>query len=212
MSGGIAISTSKGISGLGVGVLGIGAVLIWSGIQNQDLLTTFRTLAMGQKPIAGPQVRSAFKPPRQGTGAGVQNPDTSGGSGGGSGGNQKIVQIAATFKGRPYVFGGGHRSVCPPGGLDCSGYVSCVLNKAGVMKGTLNTNGFKSWGQSVKFEDRKPGDIVVWVGGAGGGHMGIIIDDKTMWHSPCTGCGGVQTARYGATRTGRQTIVRRARG
>jgi len=204
------VSTNKGISGLGIGVLGVGAVLIWSGIQNQDLLTTFRSLAMGQAPTAGPQVRSAFKPPRQGTGEGVQNPNTSGG--GGSGGNQKIVQIAASFKGRPYVFGGGHRSVCPPGGMDCSGYVSCVLNKAGVMKGTLTTDGFKSWGQSVKFEDRAPGDIVVWVGGSGGGHMGIIATGDTFWHSPCTKCSGVQLGKYGKTRTGRATIVRRARG
>lgn len=202
-------STNKGISGLAIGVLGVGAVLIWSGVQNADLLTTFRELAMGQKPSAGEQVRSAFKPPRAGTGTGVQNPNT---SGGGGAGNQRIVEIAASYKGRPYVFGGGHGKVCPPGGMDCSGYVSCVLNKAGVMKGTLTTDGFKSWGQSIKFEDRKPGDIVVWVGGPGGGHMGIVATENTMWHSPCTKCSGVQLGKYGKTSSGRQTIVRRARG
>ncbi len=192
---------SNGISGTAVAVLATGAVLIWSGINNQDVLTSLRSLAMGNPIPAGGQVSHKGARPRGGT---ATDPIP-------QGGNQNIVSIAASYKGHPYVFGGGHGTVCPSGGMDCSGFVSCVMNKAGVMRGTLTTGGFAKWGTAVDFDNRLPGDIVVWVGGPGSGHMGIVIDDKNMWHNPCTGCGGVTKAEYGRTRTMRPTIVRRAK-
>lgn len=197
-------STSNGISGTAVAVTAVGALLIWSGINNTKVATSLVQILAGYAPVKGEQKSS--KPPAGSTGGGYI-PST----GGSGGGNQRVVDIAASYKGHPYLFGGGHGKVCPDGPMDCSGFVSCVLNKAGLMKGTLTTDGFARWGNKVDFPDRKPGDIVVWVGGSGGGHMGIIIDDKTMWHNPCTGCGGVQKASYGSSRTGRPTIVRRAK-
>jgi cell wall-associated NlpC family hydrolase len=196
-------STSKGISGLAVAALAFGAIFIWAGVENQGLINSLRYLAMGQAIPKGEQKQLKYNPTR-----GPLEPDgqVTGG------GNQNVVSIAASYKGHPYVFGGGHGTVCPSGGMDCSGYVSCVLNKAGLMKGTLTTDGFARWGIGVPFDQRQPGDIVVWTGGPGGGHMGIIADGKTMWHSPCTGCGGVQKASYGKTRTMRPSNVRRARG
>lgn len=196
-------STNSGISGTAVTIAAVGALLIWSGINNTQVAKTLIEIVSGVGPSKGEQKRST--PPTNTGGGYVPSTGSSGG------GNQNVVNIAASFKGRPYVFGGGHGKACPSGGLDCSGYVSCVMNKAGLMKGTLTTDGFARWGIGINFADRKPGDIVVWRGGSGGGHMGIIIDDKTMWHSPCTGCGGVQKASYKSSRDGRPTIVRRAR-
>lgn len=195
-------STNSGVSGSALAVATVGALLIWSGINNTPIAKSLLEIISGNAPVKGDQKASA---PPINTGGGYV-PST-----GSGGGNQSVVTIAASYKGHPYVFGGGHGKVCPSGPMDCSGYVSCVLNKAGLMTGTLTTDGFARWGVGVNFADRKPGDIVVWRGGSGGGHMGIIIDDKTMWHNPCTGCGGVQKASYGPTRTGRKTIVRRAR-
>lgn len=192
-------STSKGISGVAIAAIGFAGVLIWSGINNQDLLTSFRALAMGKPIPAGVQKKTEFKDPSR---IGDAIPK----------GSSAIVDIAASYKGHPYVFGGGHGTVCPKGGMDCSGFVSCVMNRAGKMKGTLTTQGFQHWGDPVLFEDRMPGDIVVWIGGAGNGHMGIVIDDDTMWHNSCAGCGGVSIGKYGASRDGRITIVRRAKG
>lgn len=196
-------STDSGISGTAVTIAAVGALLVWSGINNTKVAKSLIEILAGFGPVAGEQKKSA--PPANTGGGYVPSTGSSGG------GNQRIVSIAASYKGHPYVFGGGHGTVCPDGPMDCSGFVSCVLNKAGLMKGTLTTDGFSRWGVKVDFADRKPGDIVVWRGGSGGGHMGIIIDDNTMWHNPCTGCGGVQEASYGPTRTGRTTIVRRAR-
>lgn len=197
-------STDSGISGTAVTIAAVGGLLIWSGINNTKLAESLLQILSGIGPTKGEQKASA--PPVANTGGGYI-PST-----GSGGGNQSIVTIAASYKGHPYVFGGGHGTVCPKGGMDCSGYVSCVLNKAGLMKGTLTTEGFANWGTKVDFADRQPGDIVVWRGGAGNGHMGIIIDGKTMWHNPCTGCGGVKIGRYGERSSGRPTIVRRAKG
>lgn len=201
------MAATKGISGTAVAALGIGAIFVWSGINNQDVLTSLRALARGKPIPSGTQKanRVAGGQPRN-PGAPIDK------DAGSVGGNQQIVAIAASYEGHPYIFGGGHGTVCPDGPMDCSGFASCVLNKAGVMKGTLTTTGFAKWGQHVEFADRRPGDIVVWLGGPGNGHMGIVADGKYMWHNDCTGCGGVKRSTYGSSRTGRPTIVRRARG
>lgn len=194
-------STNSGISGIGLAVAAAGAIMIYSGIQNRSLIDSLRSLAMGEAITPGPQNVSTISPT---TGA-ISNP-------GAVGGNSSIVSTAASYKGHPYVFGGGHGTVCPSGGMDCSGYVSCVLNKLGLMRGTLNTDGFAKWGDGVSYAQRQAGDLVVWRGGPGGGHIGIVINGTTMWHNPCTGCGGVQIGKYGSSRSGRPTIVRRAKG
>lgn len=195
-------STNSGISGVGLAVIATGAVMVYSGIKNRGLIESLRYLAMGEAIPEGPQTVTPIGMPT--TGAGYV-------SAGLSGGNSAIVNMAASYKGHPYVFGGGHGTVCPRGGMDCSGYVSCVLNKLGLMRGTLTTDGFAKWGVSVPFDQRQPGDLVVWQGGPGGGHIGIVIDGSRMWHNPCTGCGGVQVAKYGRTRSGRITLVRRSK-
>lgn len=193
-------STSGGISGIGLAVIAAGAVMVYSGIKNQGLIDSLRYLAMGEAIPDGPQTVTPIGTPT--TGAGYV-------TAGLTGGNSAIVQMAASYKGHPYWFGGGHGTVCPRGGMDCSGYVSCVLNRLGLMRGTKNTDGFAKFGVGVPFEQRQPGDLVVWLGGPGGGHIGIVIDGSRMWHNPCTGCGGVQIGTYGKTRGGRITLVRR---
>lgn len=194
------VSTGKaGLNGIGLAIVAGGIILIYSGVINRKLVESLRYLAMGE-PI----------PPGEQTTTDVANAGVTAALSGG--GNSAIVSTAATYKGRSYVFGGGHSSFCPKGGLDCSGYVSCVLHRVGLLNGhPLNTNGLAKWGASVPFANRQPGDILVWLGGPGGGHTGIVIDASTMWHNPCTGCGGVQIGKYGKTRTGRTTIVRRAK-
>lgn len=201
----MASTSSGGISGIGLAVIAAGAVMVYSGIQNRGLIESLRYLAMGEAIPAGPQSVTQVQPSGYaGTGAGYV-------TAGLSGGNQSLVSLAASYKGHPYIFGGGHGTVCPSGGMDCSGYVSCVLNRAGLLRGTLNTDGLAKWGVAVPYDQRQPGDILVWIGGPGGGHTGIVIDSSRMWHNPCTGCGGVQIGTYGRTRTGRQTLVRRAK-
>jgi hypothetical protein len=54
-------------------------------------------------------------------------------------------------KAQPYKWGGGHGSFNDPGGYDCSGFVSSVLNAGGMMSGTgapMTTQGLASWGEA----------------------------------------------------------------
>jgi cell wall-associated NlpC family hydrolase len=191
-----------GVSGVGLAVAAVGGVLIYSGIQNQTLLVAARSLAKGQAIPAGVQKSTP-----------VASGAAASGASGGAGAAGGLVGIAASMKGHAYLLGGGHGSFCPSGGMDCSGYVSCVLNKAGLLSGhPLTTDGLAKWGVAVTYAQRQPGDVLVWIGGPAGGHCGIAASGSTMWHNPCTACGGVQLGSYGSTRTGRQTIVRRARG
>lgn len=197
-------SSGTQINSVGIGVVAAGLVIAWAGLRNQSIITALRDLATGQAPTPNP--KSPFQP--------IDFTAGSGSPGGGpgsvpSGGGGPILEIAASLKGQRYCFGGGHGKACSGSCSDCSGYVSCVLNRAGMMRGTMNTDGLARFGVNVPFSQRKPGDILVWRGGPGGGHCGIAIDGSTMWHNACTGCGGVQKGRYGSTRTGRTTIVRR---
>lgn len=191
-----------GLSGPALALAGAGALLIWAGIQNRSVLDSLRSLAKGEPVAPGEQKSSA------GQGVAVAVTSAVGSARGAS-----IVALAATYKGTPYTFGGGHGQKPCARSMDCSGYVSCVLARLGLLKGRpLTTDGFARWGSAVPFAQRAPGDLVVWIGGPGGGHMGIVRDGKTMWHNPCTGCGGVQLGTYGRTRGGRTTLVRRAAG
>lgn len=186
-----------GVPGTAVAVAAAGAVLIYSGVQNRRLVEALRELAMGRPVTAGAQKTTAVATAGSALGAAAMT--------------GAVLTVAASYKGTPYLFGGGHGSTPCANSMDCSGYVSCVLAKAGLLRtGPMTTDGLAGWGHSVPFGQRAPGDVLVWVGGPGGGHCGIVIDADHMWHNPCTGCGGVQVGTYGSTRTGRTTLVRRA--
>jgi hypothetical protein len=49
--------------------------------------------------------------------------------------------------GMPYKYGGGHRRF-HDSGYDCSGTVSYVLNRAGLLRGSMPSNGFRRYGKA----------------------------------------------------------------
>ena len=59
---------------------------------------------------------------------------------------QAVVQFANELQSRPYVTGGGHQ-VLFDYGFDCSGAVSHVLYRAGLLRGPLTSAGFANYGQ-----------------------------------------------------------------
>lgn len=185
------------MNGVALGISAAGGLLVWAGVQNQTIITSLKYLFKGQAPPAGTQESH----PYQGTGNETYSAD-----------GNKIIAAAQRYKGRCYVFGGGHGGSCS-GCLDCSGYVSCVLKDVGAMASgkSLTTDGFMRWSGAfdVPFAQRQPGDLIIWEGGPGGGHMGIVVSSNRMINNPCTGCGGVQYSSYGKTRTGRISHIRR---
>jgi cell wall-associated NlpC family hydrolase len=59
---------------------------------------------------------------------------------------QEIIWAANEIIGRPYVFGGGHRSFSSRG-YDCSGTVSFALHGASLLKTPLDSSQFMVWGR-----------------------------------------------------------------
>lgn len=57
----------------------------------------------------------------------------------------RAVAAANELQGKPYIWGGGHRYL-KDRGYDCSGAVSYVLHKAGLLRGPLTSRGFRDFG------------------------------------------------------------------
>lgn len=95
----------------------------------------------------------------------------------------KVLDMAASFNGRPYVYGGGHSNGFS-GGLDCSGYVSAVLSALGY-KVVSDANGFKNVGSKVPISEMQPGDILIFDYKHDGtaDHVGFYAGNNQMWHS-----------------------------
>jgi hypothetical protein len=58
---------------------------------------------------------------------------------------QKIIWAGDKIRHKPYLFGGGH-GVWNDVGYDCSGSVSYVLHAAGLLKVSMDSTQFESWG------------------------------------------------------------------
>lgn len=88
---------------------------------------------------------------------------------------QNILDFAYQYMGVPYVFGG-----TTPSGFDCSGYVSYVFKKVGILSEHHNAAGL--YAISEKVETPKVGDLVFFSGTykAGISHVGIYIGNDQM--------------------------------
>lgn len=194
---------SGGVDAVGVGVLAAGGLLIWSGLRGSSVLTTVQEVVQGKRP-SGRNVHPIE----------VRIPTIAAGPGTSTAAAGSVVamaeQVAASPAGRRnYCWGGGHTSnPCSASCFDCSGYVSCVLGRLGLMKGSMVTTGFMVWSgaSTVPFSQRQPGDLYV-----SATHIGIIATDiDKMWNARCTACGPVQLSSIKGGRSG--YITRRVRG
>lgn len=187
---------AKGISGLGVAFMATGGVIAWAGINNVPVVDALRSLAKGQ---AIPSNRKpAFKPVDISFDAGAAAAGAGIGIATGASNGSILAaaqQVAASPGGRKnYCWGGGHTAnPCGAKCFDCSGYVSCVLNRIGRLKGSKTTLGFLAWKelQRVPWASRQPGDLLI-----NRSHMGIMINQRNMWNAACTACGPVKVSDY----------------
>ena len=197
------------ISGVAVGVVGAGALLLWSGLKGASVAATLQDLIKGKKP-AGINIA-----PIESAAANAAATAPFGGLTAPSASAARMLQVAASKKGQCYGFGAGHGGdPCASRCTDCSSYVSCVISTATGKRVNMATGGLAGIGTGVPYAQRQPGDIIVWNGGTGGGHTGIIatVSGKggTMWNNLCTGCGGVKLSGYPtATRWASAAVVRR---
>ena len=95
---------------------------------------------------------------------------------------QRMVAAGNRLQGLPYKFGGGHARL-EDDGYDCSGAVCYVLNHSGLLNGTKNSSGLKSFGQPG------PGRWVTIY--AKDGHAFVVVADLRL----DTGGGGGRATR-----------------
>ncbi len=84
-----------------------------------------------------------------------------------------VLELAATYVGTPYVWGGK-----TPHGFDCSGFVSYVYAQFGVKLPT-STRGYSNYGTRVSRADAQPGDLVYIPG-----HIGIYAGGDLVIEAP----------------------------
>lgn len=203
------MAKGQGLNGIAVGAVGAGILIVWSGLRGASVAATIQELIKGQKP-AGANIA-----PIESAAANAAATAPFGGLVPGSASASKLLGIAASKKGQGYRFGAGHSgNPCASTYTDCSSYVSCVISQATGKTINMATGGLAGIGKAVPYAQRQPGDIIVWNGGTGGGHTGVIAtvngSGGTMWNNPCTGCGGVQLSKYPyGARTAAAAVVRR---
>ena len=94
-----------------------------------------------------------------------------------------IIEQAASYKGTPYTWGGGHNGKFDT--LDCSGYVSKVLNDLGYINSTYSADGFKEVGTKIDPSEMQPGDLLIFDYKHDGkaDHVAFYAGNGKMWHS-----------------------------
>jgi hypothetical protein len=60
---------------------------------------------------------------------------------------KRAIWAGNAIRHKPYIYGGGHGK-WNDAGYDCSGSVSYVLHAAGLLKTSMDSSDFESWGQS----------------------------------------------------------------
>lgn len=115
-----------------------------------------------------------------------------------SGSAARIIEVAESHMGSPYVYGGDSWT----SGIDCSHFVTRVLKEAGVYDGGYMTSyGWATYGREVEdIEHAQAGDIVI---SNGGGHVSIYDGIRYVYEAKGSqwGCvhdrlpGGIVTIR-----------------
>lgn len=97
----------------------------------------------------------------------------------------RIMSIAASYKGVPYVAGG----YTPAQGFNCSSYTQWVYQQAGIDLGGAYTVTQYAKAQKISRSQAKKGDLVFYYNYKDNflGHVGIYAGDNMFWHAPRTG-------------------------
>lgn len=90
-----------------------------------------------------------------------------------------VIDLALSFRGVPYVWGGES-----PSGFDCSGLVQYCYGKYGYRLPRVSEDQQNAY-KTVANDEIKPGDLVFW--GRPAHHVGIYIGNGQYVHAPHTG-------------------------
>ena len=162
------------VNGIALTSISIGSVLVWSGLKGWNLTRTVGEIITGQMPKGTEEYALTA------SSGNVASPSAT---------SSALANIALSYKGHAYTYGGA------PGkdgknNWDCSSFMNWVVGHdgkraipgygAGQYDGTSHGPPTGSWGiwpglQHIKASEVQAGDIIVWVG-----HMGMAIDNTHM--------------------------------
>lgn len=111
------------------------------------------------------------------------------------GDSRGIVDSARSFLGRgiPYVYGGKTLA-----GMDCSGYIWRVLQKAGYDVPYRTSSALRRWTVPISASEARPGDLAFWPG-----HAAIYAGDGRIYDSGSTSFGVTERDMWGGASFGR---------
>ncbi|MDO4671104.1 MAG: C40 family peptidase, partial [Aerococcus sp.] len=111
----------------------------------------------------------------------VQQPATPMGNQSQSQVSGSVLDIAASYLGTPYVWGGS-----TPSGFDCSGFVQYVYAQAGrQLSRVTQTQEFE--GPRISVSEAKPGDLLFWGSYGNSYHVAIYVGNGQYIHAPQPG-------------------------
>lgn len=102
-----------------------------------------------------------------------------------SGKAAKVLAIAASLRGIPYVANG----YTPATGFNCSSYTQWVYTRAGVNLGGAFTVTQYNQSRKISRAQARPGDLIFYYNYPNNfiGHVGIYAGNNMFWHSPRPG-------------------------
>lgn len=167
-----------GINGKALSAIAVGSVFVYAGLKGYSITHTLAIIISGKSPAKQAQTNQIGTPTQAGSASGAT------GNTGAFGGD--IAGIATSYVGQlKYVFGGPP----PAGSVDCSSFVSKVLNQGGISNPggrpfSANSHGpttlsYLSWSGATTVghspTDAQRGDLCVWQT-----HMGIALGNGML--------------------------------
>ncbi|WP_236540107.1 C40 family peptidase [Spiractinospora alimapuensis] len=152
----------------------------------EDVLDWADSYADGDFTVDGPTQRAVICTEREDGGPIGEAPDDL---------SQAVVDWALAQRGKPYLWGG-----TGPDAFDCSGLTLKAFEQVGV---TIPRVARDQWahGPEIPQGEEQPGDLVFFDtphqdGGAGPGHVGMVVGDGLQVEAWCTDCGPIATRPY----------------
>jgi cell wall-associated NlpC family hydrolase len=181
------VAATKGVSGLAVGLVTVGGILLAAAITNRQPVDIVKTIL--KKPTSGKPIGPALSSTTSGVatsqalGRAVGSGGSASAGSGSAGSSSALVVEARRHLGAKYVFG-----AAGPNTFDCSGLVVYCLRKTlipdckrfytGTVSSYLKGKGWRR----VEPSQFAAGDVIIK-----SGHMGIAISNSRMIHAPHTG-------------------------
>ncbi len=164
-----------GISGVGVGLVTGGLVLVYAGLRDVTPLAALREVTSGSPPSIAPKTSGLAEAVLTGSGTvggGFFPTAPSSGAGG-------LASAARKYIGVPYRWGGKN----PATGLDCSGLVVVAFRDIGVTDCPGTSSTIMAWRKLHKVAGApSPNDLLWWPG-----HIAIASSATTMIEAPSAG-------------------------